>query len=122
MTQRRLALGAWGEELAAAYLKKRGMRILARNVRTPVGEIDIVARCRTHLVFVEVKTRRGTEYGSPLEAVGRRKQRQILRAVQWYLQRHEVKLQPRFDVVGILCQSDEEPQVTHVTDAFSLED
>ncbi len=121
MTEQRLSLGAWGEEQAVDYLtRSQGMKILERNFRTPVGEIDIIARKRSWLVFVEVKTRRGTAFGLPQEAVDARKQRQIIRAAQWYLQRQQPKLQPRFDVIAILCQSDGSARITHVPDAFSL--
>jgi putative endonuclease len=121
MTRQRLDLGKWGEEQAAAFLRKQGLKILARNYRTPVGEIDIVARNRNELVFVEVKTRRGAEFGLPQEAVGMRKQQQIVRTAQWYLQREKVgKLQPRFDVVAILCQSDKVAKIQHLPNAFEL--
>ncbi len=121
MTETRLALGEWGENLAVDYLRQQGLKILERNFTTPVGEIDIVARNRTNLVFVEVKTRRSVMFGSPQEAVGKRKQRQIIRAAHWYLQNHSAgKLQPRFDVIAILCQSGEDVKITHIPDAFTL--
>ncbi|MCW8858410.1 MAG: YraN family protein [Deltaproteobacteria bacterium] len=121
MTEKRLALGAWGEDQAAGYLKKQGMKILARNFSTPVGEIDIIAQYKNWIVFVEVKTRRSTVFGTPQEAVGQRKQQQIIRTAQWYLQSNRSgKLQPRFDVVAILCQSDDNAEITHLPNAFSL--
>jgi putative endonuclease len=123
MTEARLALGAWGEERAVKYLRQQGMKILEQNFTTPVGEIDIIARDKKVLVFVEVKTRRSTIFGSPQEAVGVRKQRQIVRTAHWYLQNHSCdKYQPRFDVIAILCQSGEDVQITHIRDAFSLSD
>jgi putative endonuclease len=120
MTQARLSLGKAGEELAARHLEQRGFTILARNHRTPVGELDIIARDRCHLLFVEVKTRRGTAFGLPAEAVGAHKQRQILRAAQWYLAsgKHSV-LQPRFDVIAVIVGSGE-PAVTHIPNAFGI--
>lgn len=121
MSKERQALGAWGEEQAALYLRRQGLKILHRNFRTPVGEIDIVAQQRRQLVFVEVKTRRGTAFGTPQEAVGGHKQRQIIRTAQWYLQREKSgNLQPRFDVVAILCQSDGSAQILHLPNAFEL--
>lgn len=123
MTQTRLALGQWGEEQAAQYLRRQGLKIVARNYRTPVGEIDIIACSKKELLFVEVKTRRGTGFGLPQEAVGVRKQRQIIRAAQWYLKEEKSgKLQPRFDVVAILCQSDENVAIQHLPNAFGLPD
>ena len=121
MTEARLALGAWGEDQAVEYLRQQGIKIIERNFRTPVGEIDIIARHKSVLLFVEVKTRRSNAFGTPQEAVGPRKQRQIIRTAQWYLQNHKnIKLQPRFDVVAILCQSDGTALITHLPDAFSL--
>ncbi len=123
MTEARLSLGAWGEDRAVEYLRDRGMKILERNFTTRVGEIDIIAKDRSTLVFVEVKTRRSAAFGTPQDAVGLRKQRQIIRTAHWYLQNHSSgKLQPRFDVIAILCQSGEQVQITHITDAFSLSD
>ncbi len=121
MSEARQALGAWGEDLAVKYLCKQGLKIVERNFRSPVGEIDIIARDKSFLVFIEVKTRRSTTFGAPQEAVDQRKQRQITRTAQWYLQNNKnVKLQPRFDVVAILCQSDGLAQINHLPDAFSL--
>lgn len=123
MSHARLALGAWGEDQAVEYLRLQGMKILQRNYRTPVGEIDIIAKNKKFLVFVEVKTRRGVAFGSPQEAVGERKQRQIIRTCQWYLQEHKCgKLQPRFDVAAVLSEKDGTAQITYLEDAFSLPD
>lgn len=123
MSKARLALGKWGEQQAVLYLRKQGLKILACNYRTPVGEIDIVASSKKELLFIEVKTRRGTGFGLPQEAVGVRKQQQIIRTAQWYMQREKPgKLQPRFDVVAILCQSDERFSIEHLPNAFGLAD
>ncbi|NJC88895.1 MAG: YraN family protein [Desulfuromonas sp.] len=120
MTQARLSLGKQGEEVAARHLEQRGFTILARNYRTPVGELDIVARDRRFLLFVEVKTRRGTAFGAPAEAVGAHKQRQILRTAQWYLGSHRhPELQPRFDVISVLVDQGE-PTIAHIPNAFGL--
>ncbi len=120
MTEERLALGSWGEAAAADYLRGRGMKILERNLRTPLGELDLVARQGKTLVFVEVKTRRGSAFGTPQEAVGPRKQRQILKAAQWYLAQGKGRgLQPRFDVVAILLAAGG-VTVEHIPDAFGL--
>jgi putative endonuclease len=120
MTEARLSLGRWGEEQAARYLRRKGLKILAQNLRTPVGEIDIIARHGKMMVFVEVKTRRSLAYGTPQEAVGPTKQRQILRAAQWYLSDvGAVGAQSRFDVVAIVAGR-EETQIEHIPDAFGL--
>ncbi len=122
MSEQRLALGQWGEDQAAAYLSRQGLKILVRNYRTPVGEIDIIARDRKMLVFVEVKTRRSSSFGLPQEAVGLRKQQQIIRTANWYLKQEKIgKMQPRFDVIAILCQSDGMAKIEHLPDAFEVQ-
>lgn len=120
MTEARLTLGRYGEEAAALYLSARGYSIVARNLRTPVGEVDIIAQKSKILIFIEVKTRRSLAFGSPLEAVGPRKQRQIIRAAQWYLSSSPYRgLQPRFDVIAILYPPSG-PQIEHIVNAFGI--
>jgi len=103
MTHKRLQLGAWGEEQAALYLLKNGYRILERNLRTPVGEIDLICQKRKLLVFVEVKTRRSHDFGWPQEAVGRNKKRHLIRTAQWYLAQHNCRgMDMQFDVISII--------------------
>jgi putative endonuclease len=96
-------LGKSGEQAAAEYLESCGLRILDRNWRCAVGEIDIVAVERHALVIVEVKSRTGLRYGSPLEAVSRAKRARLRKlAVQW-LNAHGVRFdQVRIDVVGLV--------------------
>lgn len=121
MTEERLSLGRWGEETAVRYLQGRGFTIVARNLRTPVGEIDIIARQGKTLVFIEVKTRRTLAFGTPQEAVGPTKQRQITRTAQWYLASGQGKgLQPRFDVIAVRSLVGREPQIEHIPNAFGL--
>ncbi len=80
-------IGVWGERVAAGYLEKFGFIVLARNVRTPHGEIDLVARAPGgELVFVEVKTRTSGSFGLPEEAVDARKLEHLFRAAEVYLQ------------------------------------
>lgn len=118
MTEARLNLGRLGEAAAAEYLQHLGMKILQRNVHTPVGEIDLVASQRRTLVFVEAKTRRSSAFGSPAEAVGPSKKRQIIRAAKWYLNENPgIILQPRFDVVSVLV-SGGGMAVEHIPGAF----
>jgi putative endonuclease len=120
MTQDRLTLGRLGEDAATQYLKRKGMKILERNLRTPVGEIDLIARYWRFLLFVEVKTRRGSALGSPAEAVGPRKQRQIIQTAKWYLNDNPHKgLQPRFDVIAITVH-DGDFQIEHIPGAFEV--
>lgn len=96
-------LGGGYEEAAASFLQKEGVRILARNFRCRMGEIDLIGRDRDCLVFVEVKYRRGRGSGSALESVNVRKQRTISRVAGYYLLKHQLPadISCRFDVVGI---------------------
>lgn len=121
MTEQRLALGAYGEDVAAAYLREQGYTLIERNFRCPLGEIDIIAKKRHDLIFVEVKTRRSTLYGLPQDAVGMQKQRQIIRSAQWYLKNPAVaRFHPRFDVIAILARPGQAAEINHIQDAFTL--
>ncbi len=99
---RHLLLGKLGERHAARYLRKQGFVILTRNYRTPLGEIDIIAKEQDILAFVEVKTRSNGAYGLPQEAVDDRKQRQLIRVARLFLKECG-DLEPlcRFDVVAV---------------------
>lgn len=122
MSEERLALGRWGEEEAVRFLRRRGLKIIACNYKSPVGEIDIIARDKKQLVFIEVKTRRSNCFGTPQEAVGVRKQRQIIRTAQWYLsEKRADKLQPRFDVVAIVAEMNGRARIEHFQNAFALD-
>lgn len=103
MSGSRLALGAEGETRAAAFLARRGYRIVARNVRAAGVEIDIVARRGPLVVFVEVKTRRSRSFGPPEAAVDARKQARLVRGAAAWLQAHRgFARRTRFDV--IVCE------------------
>ncbi len=120
MHKEHLTLGKSGEELAAGLLKKNGYRILARNYKTRLGEIDIVASDKDTLCFVEVKTRRSDKHGLPQEAVTGFKQRQISKAALIYLKENNLwDKKARFDVVSVIC-SGSTPQLDLTKDAFSL--
>ena len=114
-----LALGTAGESVATGYLRRLGMRIIARNWRCPIGELDIVARDGRELVFCEVKTRRSTAYGLPAEAVTPGKAGRIrAMAVRW---RHDHGIPPcptRFDIVAVLWPRGAAPTVRHLVGAF----
>ena len=100
--QQRKSLGVQGEDMAVDFLQKKGYTILCRNYRCRSGEIDIVARKKKILCFIEVKTRRTRAYGTPQEAVTLRKQYKIGRVAQDFLQRHRLENWPaRFDVVTV---------------------
>ena len=113
-------LGAHGERVAVAYLTDAGLRVLDRNWRCRDGELDIVARDRDALVFCEVKTRRGTGYGHPVEAVTVAKQRKLRTLAHRWLAAHDEHARDlRFDVVGVLVPGSGPAVVTHLPGAFT---
>ena len=115
-----LDLGGLGERIAATYLTDAGLRVLDRNWRCRDGELDIVARDGDALVFCEVKTRRATGFGHPVEAVTRAKQRRLRTLAQRWLAAHEEHAPDlRFDVVGVLVRPDRPAQIWHLRGAFS---
>ena len=112
------ASGDLGEELARRYLASKGYEIVESNYRTRRGELDLISRHADTLVIVEVKLRRGTAYGTPLEAVTPRKQQAIRLMAEEYLAEKSPEFQSlRFDVVGILLHG-ERTDITHIQDAF----
>ncbi len=113
-------LGAFGEEKATRYLRRKGYRIMERNFRCRQGEIDIIARRREILAFVEVKLRRDDRFAEAREFVTRAKQGRILAAAQLYLAHMQEELQPRFDVIEIYApQGEHGPiRIEHLENAF----
>ena len=112
-------LGAIGEELAFHFLLAKGYKILLRNYENPLGEIDLIAKHRGHLVFVEVKTRSSDEMGLPAESVTFHKRNQITKSAQYYLKRYGIHDVPcRFDVVSVLMLSGKEPLLEVIEGAF----
>ncbi len=119
MPHSRSRFGTLAEQYAAVYLASRGYRVLDRNVRTPVGELDLVARRGREIVFVEVKARKSHAYGTPEESVTPQKQRHLIHASQAYIAGHrELRGLPyRIDVVAITWRGEEEPEVVHIPSA-----
>ena len=111
-------LGPRGENLAAKFLRNRGYKIILRNFRCDVGEIDIIAKEGRTLVFVEVKTRVNDDV-QPEEQVNATKQHQITKAARFYLSRYGMPQPPaRFDVIGIIWPKGRQPRIQHTPDAF----
>jgi putative endonuclease len=117
-----LRRGARGEKLACRFLRSRGYKILYRNFRDRTGgEIDIVCRDGDTLVFVEVKTRGGEDFGRPVEAVDRQKQLRISKGgLAWLRLLDNPDIVFRFDVVGVLLPDEGDPQLELIQDAFEL--
>jgi len=120
----RSALGTEGERAAKAFLKAQGFRILHENYVTPLGEIDLIAQEGGVLVFVEVKTRTSAEFGPPQASVTPRKQHQIVKVAELFLQRHRLSgAACRFDVVAVTFTGGDtgRPEILLIRDAFSSE-
>ena len=116
---RRAALGAYGERVAARVLTDAGLTVLDRNWRCRDGELDLVARDGDALVFCEVKTRTGSGFGSPAEAVTPTKRRRLrVLAGAWLAAHDQHAPDLRFDVVGVQVPATGRPRVTHLRNAF----
>lgn len=113
--------GALGERLAVEYLKKKRYKILEKNYKNKLGEIDVIARDGEEIVFIEVKTRPASPYLGGAVAVDARKQLHILRTAALYLSAKKPKLQPRFDVLELEVDrtSGKLVRVSHYENAFS---
>ncbi len=114
-----LGIGAAAERRAADFLKRAGLTLIARNYRSPFGEIDLIMRQDEVTVFVEVRSRARTDYGTPGESVDRRKQERLRATAEYYLQRDaEASNRPcRFDIVAI-TPSPEGERVEWLRNAF----
>jgi len=115
-----ITLGGRGERLAVEFLRSHGYRIVECNYRVKIGEIDIVAEEGGDLVFLEVKTRSGTKFGLPIEAVGHHKQRKIIRVAQFYLSENDMfERSVRFDVVSVILPTLGKGKIEVFKDAFT---
>ncbi len=110
--------GTWGEALVADYLRSRGYTLLASQWRCRLGEIDLIARSRGMVCFVEVKLRSGTAYGLPREFVDRRKQEKLRSAAALYLSRQELDCPARFDVAEVYWEEGKKPRIEYIKNAF----
>lgn len=120
MQSQKQILGEEGERIAETYLKRKGYRLVERNYRCPVGELDLVVLDHRIIVFVEVKTRTDDRFGAPLESVNPRKQQKMIKTALFFLNQHRLHhREARFDVVGISLK-DQEPVVEHIENAFDF--
>ena len=120
MTSTKL-LGAWGEEQAAAFLRKKKYKILETNYSCRFGEIDLIVSNRKYLVFVEVKLRKSASFAAAYEYVDQAKQNRLRTTAQMYLAQNPTNLQPRFDVVEIYAPDGvltKDLRINHMEDAF----
>jgi putative endonuclease len=117
---KRQTLGQRAEKLASDYLEQRGYEIIARNWRRPEGELDLIVSSEGLCIFVEVRSRTGTERGHPLETVDAHKRARVLRAARLYIDEEQPNANGfRFDVIGVTFTVDERPpELVHVENAF----
>lgn len=120
MLNSRQKWGERGEAIAVRQLKNKGYKIIETNYRTKLGEIDIIAKEKDTIVFVEVKSRRSVHFGNPKQAVTLQKQRKISRVALYYLKTiKQIDASARFDVVTVISNRDQ-PQVEIIKNAFEL--
>jgi putative endonuclease len=112
--------GAWGEELARTYLAQKGLRFIGANWSVKGGEIDLIMRDGSTLVFVEVRLRAPTTFGEGFETVAYSKQRKIILAAQLYQQTMDWWGDIRFDVVSITSSAENDSVIEHIEHAFSV--
>ena len=115
-------VGAWGESLAATYLQKKKFKIVASGYRCRFGEIDLIAADKKHLVFVEVKLRKTSNFADAKDFVDYRKQNRLRTTAELYLSQNPTNLIPRFDVIEIYAPQGVDtlkPEIYHMEDDFS---
>jgi len=121
LTKKRLQFGRDGESAAVAFLKKKGYRILEKNFRAKVGEIDIIAEQGGVIVFIEVKARASHEFGHPFMALTPAKQRKIIQTAQTFLARKRISDKPtRFDVVALTLDGPDSWKIELLENAFQV--
>ena len=110
--------GKKGELIAANYLKKQKYKILEINYKNQIGEIDIIAKDKDYIIFIEVKTRMSSAFGDPLEAIDEEKQFKIRNVATMFLVKNKLidKVPIRFDAIAIL--GDDDHEIRHIKDAF----
>lgn len=114
-------LGAWGEALAAEYLRKKRYKIIAARYSCRFGEIDLIAENRSYLAFVEVKLRKSASFALAREYVDFHKQNRIRTTAELFLASYPTRKQPRFDVIEIYApegMNTARPEINHMEDAF----
>lgn len=113
--------GAWGEALAAEYMRKKGYQLVASGYRSRFGEIDLIVKNKKYIVFVEVKLRKDASFAAAKEYVDRKKQDKLRVTASMYLSQNPSQLQPRFDVIEIYAPdglATLKPNLEHMEDAF----
>jgi putative endonuclease len=114
-------VGAWGEAVAAEYIRKKRYKVIATGYRCRYGEIDLIAQNNQYLLFIEVKLRRSNRFAEAKEFVDSHKQERLRTTASVYLDQFPTDLQPRFDVIEIYAPEGtltKHPHIIHLEDAF----
>ena len=110
-------LGAWGEELASAFLQQKGYDVVERDWKFGHRDLDIIAKNDNMVAFVEVKTRRNRVFGEPEEAVDYRKLQNLRQAINYYVKSHRINCEIRVDVITVVgTPGGGPPEITHIED------
>ena len=112
--------GKWGEDLAVAYLEKKGYTIVERDWKSGRRDIDIIALDDDVVVFVEVKTRRNRLYGEPEESVDYHKLQNLQQAINHYIKFRHIRQEVRFDIISIVGTVEKDPDIQHIQDVALL--
>ena len=123
--RQKIELGRKGEEIALKYLTDKGYELIARNYRFKrFGELDLIMKDDKYLVFVEVRTKKNTLFGTPIETVDYAKRRQIEKMAHLYFTKEKIPEDTfcRFDVIGVVLPDNAEPSIEHIQDAFIVGD
>ena len=119
MGNKKQELGKWGEQEAYDYLLRKGYKILGRNIRTPHGEIDILASLDQILIFVEVKTRGSTAFGNPEIAIDARKLNHMESSASFYVQKSDYSGTWQCDAIAILKSDSQPVEIVHFENVIS---
>ena len=111
--------GSWSENLVDKYLKKQGHKIISKNFRSPLGEIDIIFWDHDEIVFSEIKSRTSLKYGFPVESVTFRKKQHIIRTARYFLHLHHLEdCHIRFDIIEVYLYKNQKPIIHPIQNVF----
>ncbi|HAV77307.1 MAG TPA: YraN family protein [Anaerolineae bacterium] len=110
-------IGKWGEERSVEYLSQKGYEIIARNIRTPFGEIDIICKHKDSIIFVEVKTRTSNKMGLPEESITAKKREHMIACAEHYAAENDID-NWQIDVISIEGKPGAEPIITYFENAI----
>ena len=113
-------MGKWGEDLAEAYLERKGYTIVERDWKSGRRDIDIIALDNDVVVFVEVKTRRNRLFGEPEDAIDYRKRQNLQQAINHYVKFRNIRQEIRFDIISVVGTIGTEPDIQHIQDVALL--